>query len=181
MKSLRKKILFFTLGPLFVLMLNSSLFGQTQAERGFPLVPGVVYRVTVSSTEQWTDTGYEVLEDQEIIFRAVGGITLQRGNPIAFCGPDGYSKKTFQQPIKDENIGALIGRAVLLVSIEVDEETGEETRNEVIQEFFIGERNRIRIPLSGRLFLGINEDLVGDNAGEFRVEFSLARDEEKIS
>ena len=72
----------------------------------------------------------------------------------------------FQQPIKAQNIGALIGRTVLLVSIEVDEETGEETRNEIIKEFFIGEKNRIRIPLSGRLYLGINEDLVVDNAGQ---------------
>lgn len=179
MKSSRKISVFFVLFPLFSILLNSFFIEQTQEERGLPLMSRVVYRVTVSSTEQWTDTGYEVVENQEIIFRAAGGISLQRGNPIAFCGPEGYNKKTFQQPLADENIGALIGRTVLLVSVEVDEETGEETRNEVIKEFFIGEKNRINIPLSGRLFLGINENLVGDNAGEFRVELYLAGDEEK--
>ncbi len=179
MKSSRKIVVFFTFIPLFFFLFGSSFNGQTQEERGLPLRSRVVYRVTVSSTEPWTDTGYEVVESQEIIFRASGGISLQRGNPIAFCGPEGYNKKTFQQPLQDENIGALIGKTVLLVSVEVDEETGEETRNEIIQEFFIGEENRIKIPLSGRLFLGVNENLVGDNAGEFRVELYLAEDEEK--
>jgi len=31
----------------------------------------------------------------------------------------------------------------------------------------------VEMPLSGRLFLGINEVVVGDNAGEFKVELYL--------
>lgn len=133
--------------------------------------PGRVYRITVPGTAHWTDSGFDVKAGQRISFEAEGVISLQRGNPVAFpCGPDGFDLKTIQQPLRGENIGALIGKIVLLISIEVDEETGEETRNEIIKEFFIGKQNRIIMPIDGSLFLGINELVVEDNFGEFKVE-----------
>jgi hypothetical protein len=88
---------------------------------------------------------------------------------MAWCGPDGMDRKTMQQPISDRNIGALIGKVVWLISIEVDEETGEEIRHEIIEKFYIGSADQVRMPISGRLFLGINENVVGDNSGEFEV------------
>ena len=33
----------------------------------------------------------------------------------------------------------------------------------------MGARNRVEMPGKGRLFLGINELVIGDNAGEFKV------------
>ena len=60
-----------------------------------------------------------------------------------------------------------------LVAIEVDEESGEETRFEEEELFYIGSRNRISIPLSGRLYLGVNELVVVDNEGIFEVLFFL--------
>ena len=121
------------------------------------------------ANQSWTDTGLEVFQGQAIIFEASGIICLQRGNPIANCGPDGYKLKTVQQPLRDENIGALIGRVVNLISIETDKETGQEIRNEIIKEFYIGPTARVEMPLSGHLFLGVNENLVADNSGEFKV------------
>lgn len=128
-----------------------------------------VYRISVLGDVDWTDTGLEVKENQEIYFSALGGISLQKGNPKAYCGPDGYPLKTMQQPFSDRNIGALIGKVVLLISIELDEETGEEIRHEIGEIFYIGAENDIRMPLSGRLFLGINENIVADNSGEYEV------------
>ncbi len=128
-----------------------------------------VSQITVLGNVDWTDTGLEVKEDQEIYFSAQKQISLQRGNPMAWCGPDGMDRKTMQQPISDKNIGALIGKVVWLISIEVDEETGEQIRHEIIEKFYIGSANRVRMPISGRLFLGINENVVGDNYGEFEV------------
>ena len=128
-----------------------------------------VSQITVLGNVDWTDTGLEVKEDQEIYFSAQRQISLQRGNPMAWCGPDGMDRKTMQQPISDKNIGALIGKVVWLISIEVDEETGEEIRHEIIEKFYIGSANQVRMPISGRLFLGINENVVGDNSGEFEV------------
>ncbi len=135
------------------------------------------FRVNVLANKDWTDTGLDVIEGQEIYFTATGGISLQKGNPMAYCGPDGYNLKTVQQPIPDRNIGALIGKVVYLVSIEIDEETEEEIRNEIVEVFYIGSARRVEMPLEGRLFLGINENIVGDNSGEYRVALFLMEEE----
>jgi hypothetical protein len=145
---------------------------QTQ-EPGLKFVSGRVYRITVPSNVQWTDTGYDVEGEQMLSFSASGGISLQLGNPMAYCGPDGYDLKTIQQPIQSENIGSLIGKVVLLISIEVDEETGEETRNEMVEIFHLGANRILSMPISGRLFVGINENVAGDNSGQFTVDIRL--------
>jgi hypothetical protein len=146
--------------------------GQSQ---GKFLRPGEWTEIVVPANKNWTDTGLEVMAGQRLIFRAEGGISLQRGNPIAYCGPDGYPMKTVQQPLKGENIGALIGKVVKLISIEKDEETGEEKRNEMEEIFYIGRGRQIYMPLDGHLYLGINEVVVGDNVGSFRVEIKAGR------
>jgi len=136
-------------------------------------------RVSVLADKDWTDAGLDVIEGQEIYFTATGGISLQNGNPMAYCGPDGYNLKTVQQPFPDRNIGALIGKVIHLVSIEIDEETGEEIRNEIVEMFYIGSARKVEMPLEGRLFLGINENIVGDNSGEYSVTVFLM-DEESL-
>lgn len=151
-------------------------WGQDQGQRkGRFLRPGEWTEVVVPADKNWTDTGLEVLAGQRLIFRATGGISLQRGNPIAYCGPEGYPLKTVQQPLKDQNIGALIGKVVKLISIEKDEKTGEEKRNEIEEIFYIGRGRQIYLPLDGHLYLGINEVVVGDNVGSFRVEIRAGR------
>ena len=138
------------------------------------LAPRQAVRSVVPSNQQWTDTGYRVLDGQELQFQASGVISLQKGNPIAFpCTADGLSLKTVQQPVRDENLGALVGKVVQLVAIDVDEKTGEETRFEEERFFYIGSRNRVTMPLSGRLYLGVNELVVVDNKGVFEVIFYL--------
>jgi len=133
---------------------------------------GRTYRVSVQSQLSWTDTGLQVFAGQEISFQASGTISLQRGNPIARCDPEGYDLQTVQQPMRDRNIGVLIGRIVQLISVEVDEETGEEKRNERIEYFYIGSENSVRMPMNGKLYLGVNENVVEDNSGEFSVLFT---------
>jgi hypothetical protein len=135
-----------------------------------PVVSGQERReVAVPGNTAWSDTGLDVLEGQEILFRAVGQISLQRGNPVTYCGPEGYNYRSLQQPLHERNIGALIGKVYFLISVETDEETGEEIRNEREEIFYIGSASRIRMPMAGRLFLGINENLVVDNEGVFTV------------
>jgi hypothetical protein len=129
----------------------------------------LVKQIIIPGVSTWTDTGLDVVEGQEYVVRAAGGISLQRGNPTAFCGPDGYNLKTAQQPLPDRNIGALVGRVVLLISVEKDPETKKEFRNERIEVFYVGSESRIMISLKGRFFLGVNENVVGDNSGEFRA------------
>jgi len=129
----------------------------------------ILLDVTIMGDRDWTDTRIEVKEGQEISFSAFGTIYLQKGNIGAYCGPDGYDLKTRQQPFADRNIGALIGKVAILLSIEIDEGSGREIRHEIREKFYIGSDNKIRMPMSGQLYLGINEDLVGDNEGAFSV------------
>jgi len=150
-------------------VLNKEEVAAEEQEESSDLEWTEVSRIIVLGNVDWTDTGLEVKEDQEIYFSAEKQISLQRGNPMAWCGPDGMDRKTMQQPISDKNIGALIGKVVWLISIEVDEETGEEIRHEIIEKFYIGSADQVRMPISGRLFLGVNENVVGDNSGEFEV------------
>jgi len=134
-----------------------------------------VRNVTVMSSEGWADAGTEVYEGEVLLFKAEGVISLQEGNPIAYCGPEGYDLQTVQQPMRDRNIGALIGKIVRLLSIEVDEETGEEIRHEQVEYFYIGKERKVTMPLTGHLYLGINETVYGDNSGAFRVTVFLPR------
>lgn len=154
---------------LFVLTLSP----QEQEPEGLKFASGRIYRISVASNVQWTDTGYDVEEDQTLSFSTSGGISLQVGNPMAYCGPDGYDLKTVQQPLQNENIGSLIGKVVLLISIEVDEETGEETRNEMVEIFHVGSEKIVPMPISGRLFLGVNENVAEDNSGQYTVDIRL--------
>jgi hypothetical protein len=136
---------------------------------GVFLVAGRPKTVVVVGSVAWTDTGIDVIQGQELSFEAEGSISLQKGNPQAECGPDGYDLRTVQQPLMERNLGALIGKVVVAVSVVKDEKTGEEKTEEISELFFIGAKSRVAMPTKGRLFLGINELVVGDNAGEFTV------------
>ena len=67
----------------------------------------------------------------------------------------------------------LIGKVVKLISVETDEETGEEKRNEQTAYFFIGRGTLATIPMDGRLYLGVNDIVFPDNEGYFQVTFGL--------
>jgi hypothetical protein len=132
--------------------------------------------VVVPGNAAWTDTGIEVLQGQVIEFSAEGMISLQRGNPQADCGPDGYDLRTVQQPLADCNLGALIGKVVIAVTVIVDKKTGQEKNEEAAEFFPVGARNRVEMPVKGRLFLGVNELVIGDNAGQFIVTVVTGRE-----
>ncbi|OGD23099.1 MAG: hypothetical protein A2Y69_11850 [Candidatus Aminicenantes bacterium RBG_13_59_9] len=123
----------------------------------------------VTGNSAWTDTGIDVIQGQAIEFTAEGMISLQKGNPQADCGPDGYDLRTVQQPLADCNLGALIGKVVIAVTVIKDKKTGKEKHEEAAELFPIGARNRVEMPVKGRLFLGVNELVIGDNAGQFMV------------
>lgn len=128
-----------------------------------------VKNVAVPADAGWVDTGIDVGPGEELVFRAAGEVSLQRGNPDAGCGPGGLDLITVEQPVPDENLGALIGRVVQLVSTRTDEDSGMEIRDEIFVLFFIGPERTVTVPVKGRLYLGLNENVLKDNAGEFTV------------
>lgn len=131
------------------------------------LIP--VKQVEVKAALGWVDTGLEVKEGEKLIFQATGTISLQKGNPIASCGPEGLNLQTPQQPLPDRNLGAAVGRVVKVLNVIKDEETGEEIREEVALVFYIGSEAEVEITLEGRLYLGVNDNVFADNDGQFTV------------
>jgi len=108
--------------------------------------------VAVVAAVAWTDTGIDVRAGRDIYLNSTGRI---HWGPNRQDGPGGErsSPKNNARPIPGRPAAALIGRV------------GE--GNDV---FFIGaESGPIRMRESGRLFLGINDDMLNDNSGAFRV------------
>lgn len=107
--------------------------------------------VSVSAREQWNDTGIDVRRNQQIYFSASGKPRWGRDRQDGPAGERG-SPRNANRPIPDRPGGALIGRIG----------NGD--------PFLVGDdRGPIRVRDSGRLFLGINDDYLQDNSGEFRV------------
>ena len=128
-----------------------------------------VKELIVLGNAGWVDTGIDVEEGEEFLFRGEGEISLQKGNPDAACGPDGADIQGLQQPLPGWNLGALVGKVGQVMSVRADEKTGEEVRDELVRCFFIGRERAAAMPVRGRLYVGVNENVVKDNDGEFRV------------
>ncbi|MCX6552905.1 MAG: hypothetical protein NTY02_18200, partial [Acidobacteria bacterium] len=109
--------------------------------------------VVVSADVPSVDSGIDVRSGQTVYFRASGQV---RWGPNRKDGPQGEknSPENLNRPMPNRPAAALIGR---VGSYSTD-------------YFFIGnEQGAIRVRSSGRLFLGINDDVLDDNSGNFRV------------
>ncbi len=125
--------------------------------------------IAVPAESGWVDTGIDLRAGEAIRFAATGEIDLQKGNPGAVCGPGGIDLVTSDQPIPNSNLGALIGKVVQLVAARVDEGSRLEIRDEVFYLFLIGEEASVAVPFKGRLYLGVNENVLRDNGGVYSV------------
>src|SRR5262249_54201626 len=103
--------------------------------------------------QRWTATGITVKKDQSLSFNASGEVQLS-GDPNDVATPFGSKtgRKAANSPLPNVLAGALIGRIA----------NG--------QPFAIGSGVTIRMPDDGQLFLGVNDDGLDDNRGEFRVD-----------
>ncbi|MBP7706440.1 MAG: hypothetical protein KA243_04245 [Candidatus Aminicenantes bacterium] len=131
--------------------------------------PPLEKAVAVPGAAGWVDTGIDVGPGQEIRFAATGRVDLQMGNPEASCGPEGVDLVTVEQPVPNANLGALIGKVVQPVARRLDEDSGQEIRDEIFVLFLVGAESVQTVPFQGRLYLGINENVTRDNGGEFQV------------
>ena len=107
-------------------------------------------QVIVSGDVDWNDTGLDVRAGQSVYFEATGQV---RWGKDRRDGPAGErnSPSNPNRPMGNRNAAALIGRI----------------GNDM---FFIGDdAGPVRIRNSGRLQLGINDDVLTDNSGNFRV------------
>ena len=107
-------------------------------------------QVQVNAREPWTDTGVDVRAGQQVFFVTDGEV---RWGPNRRDGAAGEKNSPVNngRPLPDRPAAALIGRI----------------GNDV---FFIGDdAAAFRMRSGGRLFLGINDDVLTDNGGTLRV------------
>jgi Ca2+-binding EF-hand superfamily protein len=114
--------------------------------------------VHVSAQTRWTDTGITVRAGDTLRVRAEGTITMSNASDIADPAGARNGRRAPDAPLRDYPAGALIAKI------------GDS------QPFLIGDRSSVqRMPMSGRLYLSVNDDYLGDNTGEFRVTLSVVR------
>ena len=129
--------------------------GGSYGRRQYGNRRGLIRQLTVPSDQQWTDSGIDVSRGQTLRFRATGSIQLS-GNEADVASAAGATsgRKAGNSPVPSMTGGALVGRI----------DNG--------QAFVVGSDRDIAMPAGGRLYLGINDDVVNDNTGSFDVQIS---------
>lgn len=125
--------------------------GTNNSSNSFGRPSGMRERqVMVAGNVDWNDAGIDVRAGQTVFFEATGQV---RWGKDRRDGPAGErnSPSNPNRPIGSRNAAALIGKI----------------GNDL---FFIGDdTGAIRVRNSGRLYLGVNDDVLTDNSGSFRV------------
>ena len=128
---------------------------QTPATASTPSTGG---GIVVPAQQGWTSTGIAVRRGEWITFNTTGQIRLTTdAADVAGAAGSPANRTAANAPLPGTPIGALIGRV------------GNST------PFVIGNQTRVQMPAAGVLFVGINDDHLADNDGEFRVEIQGGR------
>ncbi len=108
--------------------------------------------VQVPANQPWTDTGITVKKGDRVSFQATGQINFgQSGGQTA--GPDGNGDvKNPAYPVPVAGAGAFIGKVGNSAAFPIGSNT-----------------QPIVMPADGRLYVGINDNELGDNSGAFSV------------
>ena len=128
----------------------------TTAQQGAQAAgPGTA--VSVDSRQRWTDAGLEVRTGDVLTFASRGNVQMSTDtNDIASPAGSRTGRGAQQAPV-NAVAGALIGRI------------GDGA------PFLIGDRTSITAPGTGRLQLGVNDDHLADNRGDFEVTVEVQR------
>ena len=118
--------------------------------------------VVVPGTEPWTDTGVDLSVGDTVLIEADGAVTPAE-NSESLYGPDGVpdrpSARVFNiDGLEEENHNGLIGRI-----------------GEGGAPFRVGSELQYTAETDGRLFLGVNDSDVANNAGEFTATITVNR------
>jgi len=109
--------------------------------------------IVVPAQQGWTSAGIRVRRGEWVTFNTTGEIRLTTdAADVAGAAGSAAGRTAANAPLPSSPIGTLIGRV------------GNS------RPFVIGSQTRVQMPAAGVLFLGINDDHLADNAGEFRVQ-----------
>ena len=117
--------------------------------------------ITVPGDSRGTDTGLDLRRGDRVMINATG--TVVAGSRFGAVSPEGRSESLAARqnyPVTDVGGGALLGY--------IQMPSGQRSR-----PFYIGSQNTFTAPVSGRLFLLINDDDYRDNSGQFSVRVSM--------
>ena len=107
-------------------------------------------QVVVTADTAWIDSGVDVRAGQTIFFEAQGRVRWGKDRQDGPAG-ERNSPSNPNRPMGNRNAAALIGKI----------------GNDM---FFIGDdTGPVRMRSGGRLYLGVNDDVLADNTGNFRV------------
>jgi hypothetical protein len=108
--------------------------------------------IMVNAQQRWTDGIIEVRAGDVITFGSSGSIVMS-DNAADTAGPGGSNsgRKAPDAPILHQPAGGLVARIGSYGPI------------------WVGDRRTLTAPVTGRLYLGVNDDHLPDNRGEFTV------------
>lgn len=115
--------------------------------------PGAPGSVVVVANQAWTPTGLIVRRGETLTFQTTGEVQLSGDGNDKAHSAGAYSQRRpgAGAPLPQELAGALVARI------------GNG------QAFAIGNSTTVTMPADGQLFLGVNDDALGDNSGQFNV------------
>jgi Ca2+-binding EF-hand superfamily protein len=133
-------------------MLSRREFEMSGGAPGAVGTSGRSRAVHVQGQYRWTDTGIDVRAGQNVTLDSSGTIQMS-DNAQDTATPAGSTsgRRAPDAPILNQPAGALLGRI------------GD------YGPIFLGNHQSFNAPVSGRLYLGINDDHLPDNRGEFVV------------
>jgi hypothetical protein len=121
--------------------------------------PLATQTIIVSGRQAWVDTGIDLRAGDVVSVTATGSVAVT-GRRDVIADPNGATgyAATSRAPLPHIVIGALLGRI---------------GTNE---PFVVGTNlSSMRVTQAGRLFLGVNDDVLSDNSGEFRASVTVTR------
>lgn len=155
----------------FCVLLGAACFvvaasGQQPASSPTPASTPSTSQVAIDAAQQWVDTNIDLNAGEKVQFAATGRITYpQQGkSKERTFGPDGlargFSDVIHQYAVGDAGHGALVARVGAA-------DTG--------QPFLVGAAKEFLAPISGRLFLGINQSAKDASTaqGSFQVTITV--------
>lgn len=112
--------------------------------------------VIVKAAERWTNTGLVVRRGDRIRIDSSGTVQLSTdAADTSGPGDAGSGRRALSAPLPERPAGGLIARI------------GNS------RPLFVGGDSSFRATASGQLYLGVNDDHVADNRGEFRVRVAV--------
>ena len=133
---------------------NDGRLSRAEYDASGPIgTTGTSAPIVVSGQDRWTDTGIFVRAGETLFFEATGSIEMTSGQGD-IADPQGArnGRRAQNAPLPNQLAGMLIARIGTGPVIAVGNRT-----------------TAIRASQTGRLYLGVNDDHLADNSGEFRV------------